>query len=152
MNDAPGNPKEQADSHSQSFARVAAGSIGGMAMMLIGVAAIVGGLVLHFAEKAERFVLFPYAGRSIILIGIGAIIGGIVLMGTRAAVRFGVAILVVGIGMLAFGFIKMAEPSLRFYAPLGFFVSLAGSFIIWGSLDYAKQTKKIPDSERSLLE
>jgi hypothetical protein len=152
MTDAPADPREQVDSHSPSFARIAAASIGGMGMMLIGVAAIVGGLILHFAEKAERFVLFPYAGRFIILIGIGAVIGGIVLMGTRAAVCFGVVILVVGIGMLAFGFIKMAEPSLRFYAPLGFFVSLAGGLIIWGSLEYAKEAKKKPNREPDLLE
>jgi hypothetical protein len=121
-------------------------------MLLIGVAAIVGGLILHFAEKAERFVLFPYAGRLTILIGLGVVTCGFVLTGTRAAVQFGAVILVVGIGMLGFGFIKIAEPSLRFYAPLGFFVSLAGGLIIWGSLDYAKHTKKQPISDRDLLE
>jgi len=46
------------------------------------------------------------------------------LAGWRVAVWFGVATLAVGIGMLVFGFIKLAEPSLRFYAPFGFFVSL----------------------------
>jgi peptidoglycan/LPS O-acetylase OafA/YrhL len=150
MNDAPGNPKEQADTHAPSFARIVAVSIGGMVMMLIGVAAIVGGLILHFAEKAERFVLFPYTGRFTILIGIGVITCGFVLTGTRTAVRFGVVILVIGIGMLAFGFIKFAEPSLRFFAPLGFFVSLAGVLIIWGTLDYAKHTKTKSDAERDL--
>jgi hypothetical protein len=146
MKDTSGNPKEPTDSHAPTFAQFAATSIGGMAIMLIGVAAIVGGLILHFAQKAGRIVLFPFAGRLTIVVGIGVAIGGIVLMGTRAAVRFGVVILVIGIGMLAFGFIKLAEPSLRFYAPLGFFVSLAGGFIIWGSLDYAKLVKEKPNS------
>jgi hypothetical protein len=151
MNDALGNPKEQAHSDAPLFGRTAAASIGGMAMMLLGVVAIVGGLILHFAEKAERFVLFPYAGRFTILIGIAVITCGFLRTGTRTAVRFGVVILVVGIGMLAFGYIKLAEPSLRFYAPLGFFVSLAGGFVIWGSLDYAEQTKKNLNSEQDLL-
>jgi hypothetical protein len=151
MTDPPGRSQLQTDPPAPAFARSAAAFIGGLAMMLLGVAAVVGGLILHFAEKAERFVVFPYAGRLTVVVGIAVIFIGIVLAGTRAAVIFGGVILAAGIGMLAFGFVKLAEPSLRFYAPLGFFVSLAGGFIIWGSLEYAKEVRKKPISDADLL-
>jgi peptidoglycan/LPS O-acetylase OafA/YrhL len=65
-------------------------------------------------------------------LGWGFIIVAAVLAGRRMTIRFGVVTLSVGIAMLVFGFVKLAEPSLKFYAPLGFFVSLAGEFLVWG--------------------
>jgi hypothetical protein len=129
-----------------------------MALMLIGVAAMVGGIILHFWIKAKRPELFPYAGRLTLLVGVGFIIVAAVLAGRRMAIRFGMVTLVAGIGMLVFGFIKLAEPSLRFYAPLGFFVSLAGGFLIWGGREFlgdieeAKEAQGTPTSETDLPE
>jgi hypothetical protein len=116
--------------------------VGGTILMLTGVGLIVGGIILHFAQKAGHIFLFPFAGRLMILFGIGVSIWAIVLAGLRMAVRFGSVTLVVGIGMLGFGYYNLAEPSLRFYAPLGFFIALAGGFLIWGSREFAKESAK----------
>jgi hypothetical protein len=114
---------------------------GGMVLMLIGVTAVVGGIILHFAEKAERFVVFPFAGRLLILVGIGVSCIAMAVSGARMAVRFGILTLVVGIGMFVFGYSNLSNPSLRFYAPLGFFVSLAGGLFIWGGREFAKEAQ-----------
>lgn len=114
----------------------------GTALMLIGEAAIVGGLILFFALKAEVEGLPRYAERIVLLIVLGVsfvvTLAGLLLAGRGAAAILGVVTVVVGVGMMAFGFVELAEPSLRFYAPLGFFVSLAGGFVIWIALDHAK--------------
>ncbi len=122
-----------ADPLARSFARTTVRIVAGIVLMLIGVAMIVGGLIMHFAEKAKRFELFPYAGRLTIVVGIGAIVVAITVAGSRITVWFGTVTLAVGICMLAFGYINLAEPTLRFYAPLGFFISLAGGFLVWGA-------------------
>jgi hypothetical protein len=114
----------------------------GIALMLVGMVAIVGGAVLHFAIKAGKVDLFPYAGRFVILLGFVAAIGGIVLGGSRAAVRFGVVTLVAGAGMFVYGYANLAEPSLRFYAPLGFFIALAGGALIWAGRAYEEEMRK----------
>ena len=48
--------------------------------------------------------------------------------------------------MLGFGYANLAEPSLRFYAPLGFFVSLAGGLLIWGGRAYDEEVRKLAAS------
>jgi hypothetical protein len=45
----------------------------GVALMPIGIVAIVGGAVLHFAVKAGKVELFPHAGRFVILLGLGPV-------------------------------------------------------------------------------
>jgi hypothetical protein len=139
VNDFPDDV--DADPSAHSFARATARIVGGIALMLIGGAMIVGGLILHFAEKAGRFELFPVpiAGRLTIVAGVGVFGVAIAMAGARMAIRFGAVTLVVGIGMLAFGFLNIAEPSLRFYAPLGFFIGLAGLGLIWGGREFAKE-------------
>ncbi len=131
----------------RSLARTTVRIVGGIVLMLIGVAMIVGGLIMHFAEKANRFVLFPYAGRLTIVAGIGVSIVAIAMAGARITGRFGAITLVVGIGMLAFGYINLAEPTLRFYAPLGFFISLAGGFLIWGAREFVKEAARLPKTK-----
>jgi hypothetical protein len=130
--------------------------VGGGVLMLLGVATIVGGIIMHFAEKAERFVLFPFAGRLTIVVGLGISIAAVALAGARAAIAFGSVVLVVGIGMFIFGYSNLPEPSLRFYAPLGFFVSLAGGFFIWGGREFlkeaAKEAARKPESKPDPLE
>jgi hypothetical protein len=116
--------------------------VGGMILLLTGVGLIVGGIILHFAEKAGHLFGFPFVGRLTILFGIGLSCGAIALAGWRMAVGVGTVTLVVGIGMLGFGYYNLAEPSLRFYAPLGFFIALAGGFLIWGGREYAREVAK----------
>jgi hypothetical protein len=136
----------------RSAARTTIGIVGGIVLMLIGVATIVGGIIAHFAEKAERFVLFPFAGRMIILAGIGVSIVAVVKAGARMAIAFGSVVFVVGIGMFVFGYANLAEPSLRFYAPLGFFIALAGGVFIWAGREFTKEAAQKPKSEPDPLE
>ncbi len=124
-------------------ARSAAVVVLGVALMAVGAATMVGGAVLHFAVKAGRVDLFPYAGRLVILAGLGAAIVGVALAGSRAAVTLGAAMLAAGLGMLAFGYANFAEPSLRLYAPLGFFVGLAGGCLVWGGRTYDEEARKL---------
>ena len=109
-----------------------------MLLMGLGIAAIVGGIVLHFAEKADRLVLFPFAGRLIILVGIALSGVGIAVAGAKAAARLGAFTLVVGILMFVYGYANLGNRDQRFYAPLGFFVGLAGGLLLWGGLEMAK--------------
>jgi hypothetical protein len=130
-------------------ARAAAGLVARMTLLLIGVAAMVGGIILHFWVKAKHPELFPYTGRHILLAGMTFIIVAAALAGRRMAVRFGVVTVAVGIGMLVFGFVKLAEPSLRFYAPLGFFFSLAGGFLVWGGLEFLRDSKDVMEAQKT---
>jgi hypothetical protein len=114
----------------------------GVALMPVGVVVFVGGAVLHFAIKAGKVDLFPHAGRFVILLGFVVTILGIAVAGSRAAVRFGVVTLVAGAGMFVYGYANLAEPSLRFYAPLGFFIALAGGAVIWAGRAYDEEMRK----------
>jgi hypothetical protein len=114
----------------------------GVVLMPVGIVAIVGGAVLHFAIKAGKVDLFPYAGRFVIVLGLVVTILGTVLAGSRAAVRFGVVTLVAGAGMFVYGYANFAEPSLRFDAPLGFFIALAGGALIWAGRAYDEEMRK----------
>src|SRR4051794_4748052 len=71
------------DPSARSFAGTKARIVGGVVLMLIGVATIVGGIIMHFAEKAGRFELFPFAGRLTIVAGIGVICIAIAMAGSR---------------------------------------------------------------------
>jgi hypothetical protein len=141
MHNFPDDLKAQNDRPATSSGGRAASFAMGMALMLAGVAAIVGGITVHFAVKAERLGLFPFAGRLIMLMGVAVVVAAVALAGRRVAFRFGIVTLMAGIGMLAFGFIKLAEPSLRFFAPLGFFVALAGGILLWVNCEYSKEPK-----------
>jgi uncharacterized membrane protein YidH (DUF202 family) len=83
MNGIQDDLKAQRDLSPPSFARAATRFSVGMALMLLGVAAIVGGFILHFAEKAKVLELlpFPYAGQLIILIGVSVIVVAITVAG-----------------------------------------------------------------------
>jgi hypothetical protein len=157
MNDFPDGSDEQGDAPALPFARTRATMVVGMALMLLGMGAIVGGIIIHFAVKAERLNLFPYAGRLVVLIGMGLTIVAFVFVGRRVAVGSGIVTLVAGIGMLVFGYANLAEPSLRFLAPLGFFISLAGGFLIWCGFDFGKRvetplaSEKPPDRTKGLV-
>ena len=139
MNLEPDPQNTGTGSASPSLGRTAAWNVAGMFLLLLGVAAIVGGIVLHFAEKADRFVLFPFAGRLIILAGIALSGVAMVVAGAKATARFGAFTLLVGILMFVYGYANLANPDQRFYAPLGFFVGLAGGLLLWGGLEFAKE-------------
>src|SRR4051794_8207352 len=109
-----------------SSVKTVMGHVGGLASMAIGAAAVVGGIILRFAGEAGWFVMFPAGGRRARVLGVCRSGVALLIAGPRAAVRFGVVTLLVGIGMFIFGFSHPPAPALRFCAPLGFFVSRAG--------------------------
>ena len=150
MNDFTDKLEPQEDLAKPSFARTAASFV----LMLIGVGVIVGTCILFFYLKAFHVEPFPRAWKLIAFVGTCvsflAIIPAMFLAGPRTVFRFGSLTLVVGVGMLVFGFVRLAEPSLRFFAPLGFFVSLAGGFLIWFGLNVPKWTQEPSDSEADL--
>lgn len=147
MNGVPDKLEPQGDLAMPTFTRTVAGFV----LMLIGVSAIVGTCILYFYLKAFHAEPFPNAWRLLAFVGVCAsflaIISAMCLAGPRTVVKFGSITLVVGVGMLIFGFVKLAEPSLRFFAPLGFFVSLAGGFLIWIGLNYPKWVQEASESE-----
>jgi len=150
MNDFSDKLEWQEDLAKPSFTRTAASLV----LMLIGVGAFIGTWILFFYMKAFHVEPFPSAWKLIVLVGMCvsflAIITAMLLAGPRTVVAFGTITLVVGVGMLAFGFVRLAEPSLRFFAPLGFFVFLAGGFLIWLGLNVPKWTRQPSDSEADL--
>lgn len=145
-------PDLRFDREPESPARAAARSASGVTLMVVGMAAIVGGVILHFAIKADRVAIWPYTGRLVMLLGVGGLLGGVALAGTRAAVRLGAVTIIAGVAMLAYGYANLAEPSLRFYAPLGFFIALAGGFLIWGARAFAEEAAKARAEEAAKLE
>lgn len=141
----------------------------GMALLLIGVAVIVGGFILVFALKAKQLELFPYAEEIVVIIldllAACVIVGAIALASSRVVVRFGMVTLAIGFALLVFGFINLAEPTLRIYAPLGLFVSAAGGGIIYYGHEFPsrsvpslgpessvpRETQKVLKSDTDLL-
>jgi hypothetical protein len=142
MDELPDTQGTHRDPEAPSVAS-AARIVAGLVVMLVGMATMVGGIILHFAVKAERVALFPYAGRFVILIGLVVAIGGITLAGWRAAVWSGAVAIAVGLVMLVYGYLNLEEPSLRFYAPLGFFIALAGGFLAWGGIFFRDEARKM---------
>jgi hypothetical protein len=113
----------------------------------------VGGIILHFWMRAMHPELFPFAGRLILLVGMGLVVLVTILAGRRMAIRFGAVTLAIGVVMLVFGFVKLADPSLRFLAPLGFFICLTGGSFLWcgrvldGDIADIIEAPELPGSE-----
>ncbi len=142
MQDDPETPLEQ-DARAASPAMASAvRGVFGVLLLPGGIVAMVGGAILHFAVEAGKVELFPYAGRFVILFGFVLVIAGVVLAGSRPARRFSVIALVAGAVMFVYGYANLAEPSLRFYAPLGFFIALAGLAVIWAARAYDEEMRK----------
>jgi hypothetical protein len=148
MDNLPDNLGNHHDSEAPSVAS-AARFVGGIVLMLVGVATMVGGIILHFAVKAERVDLFPYAGRFVILLGLVIAIVAMVMAGWRAAIWAGSVVIAVGVVMLVYGYANLEEPSLRFYAPLGFFIALAGGFLVWGGRFFRDEARKLAAADES---
>ena len=79
--------------------------IGGLASMLAGFGILLGGLILHFAEKAGKVTILPMpiAGRLTAVIGLSIVGLGAWLARRRAAMAFSVFVVVGGLVLYAFG-------------------------------------------------
>src|SRR5262245_25137644 len=102
--------------------------IGGLATMLAGFGTLLGGLILHFAETADRVTILPLpiAGRLTAVIGLTIVAAGAWLAGRRAAMAFSVFLVVGGLILYAFGLVYVEQLGTRIYQALGLLTSLVG--------------------------
>jgi hypothetical protein len=140
-----------------SVPRVPAGSvirlIGGLASMLAGFGILLGGLILHFAEKADKVTILPIpiAGRLTAVIGLGIVGLGAWLARLRAAMAFSVFVVVGGLVLYAFGLAYVEQLGSRIYQALGLLSSLVGLMAIWATHDVGRaiQTEGTTKLEKS---
>jgi hypothetical protein len=112
------------------------GLVGGIAAMLVGlVIVLLAGTLLHFAERAGSFVLFPFAGRLIILLGgcgVGGALGLIVYRaGSRlgAGLRLGTVSVLCGLGLYGFGLAFEDQLGTPIFMGIGLLTTLVGLII-----------------------
>jgi hypothetical protein len=105
----------------------------GIVAILAGFGVALGGLILHFAEKAERVAILPVPilGRLTILVGIGAVCVGAWLAGRRAAMTLSVLLIPVGLAIYAVGLVHVQEFGNRICQALGLLTTLIGLMSIW---------------------
>src|SRR5262249_22834278 len=77
--------------------------VAGVVARLLGSAFLLGGFVLWAGEKADRLVIFPWAGRLTMLVGVAGLAVGAALAGRRAALTLSVLLVVGGIALYAIG-------------------------------------------------
>ena len=114
--------------------------IGGLALMLAGFAIMLGGLILHFAEKAGRVTIVPVpiAGRLTAVVGLTIASLGAWLAGRRAAMAFSVFAVVGGLALYAFGLAYVEQLGSRRYQGLGLLTCLVGLIAIWATHDIGR--------------
>jgi len=128
----------------RSLPRYPAGSmkrlIGGLASMLAGFGILLGGLILHFAEKADKVTILPMpiAGRLTAVIGLTIVGLGAWLARRRAAMAFSVFVVLGGLVLYAFGLVHVEQLGLRIYQALGLLTSLVGLMAIWLTHDVGR--------------
>jgi hypothetical protein len=114
--------------------------VGGLASMLAGFGILLGGLILHFAEKAGKVTILPVpiAGRLTAVIGLGIVGVGAWLAGRRAALAFCVFVVVGGLALYAFGLVYVEQLGTRVYQALGLLTTLVGLMAIWATHDIGR--------------
>jgi len=114
--------------------------IGGLAAMLAGFGILLGGLILHFAEKADRVTILPVpiVGRLTAVIGLGIVGLGAWLARRRAAMAFSGFMVVGGLVLYAFGLAYVEQLGSRIYQALGLLTSLVGLMAIWATHDIGR--------------
>ena len=140
-----------------SVPRAPAGSvirlIGGLASMLAGFGILLGGLILHFAEKADKVAILPMpiAGRLTAVIGLSIVGLGAWLARRRAAMAFSVFVVVGGLVLYGFGLAYVEQLGSRIYQALGLLTSLVGLMAIWATHDIGRaiQTEGTTKPEKS---
>jgi hypothetical protein len=109
--------------------------IGGLVAILAGFGLGLGGLILHFAEKAGRVTILPLPvaifGRLTMVIGFGAVGLGAWLAGRRAAMILSVLLIPVGLAVYAVGVVYVEQFGNRICQALGLLTTLVGLMSIW---------------------
>ena len=113
----------------------------GIVAMLLGSVFLLGGLVLWVGEKADRLVIFPWAGRLTMLVGIAGLAIGAALAGRRAAMTLSVLMVVGGIALYAIGLAFVEQLGTRLYQAGGLLTALVGLIALYSSygMDRASQ-------------
>src|SRR5947209_19529316 len=75
----------------------------GVVAMLLGSVFLLGGFVLWAGEKADRLVIFPWAGRLTMLVGVVGLAVGAALAGRRAALTLSISLVVGGVALYIIG-------------------------------------------------
>jgi hypothetical protein len=114
--------------------------IGGLASMFAGFGILLGGLILHFAEKADKVTILPIpiAGRLTAVVGLGIVGLGAWLARRRAAMAFSVLVVVGGLILYAFGLAYVEQLGNRICQALGLLTSLVGLMAIWLTHDIGR--------------
>jgi len=101
--------------------------------MVAGFALLLGGLVLHFGEKANRLVIFPFAGRLTMFVGILALAIGAAFAGRRTAMTLSVLLVIGGIALYAIGLVFVEQLGTRLYQAAGLLTALVGLIGVYSS-------------------
>jgi hypothetical protein len=121
-------PSTTGDAFSQSL-RIT----GGIVAILAGFGLGLGGLVLHFAEKAGRVTILPVPilGRITAILGLGAVGLGAWLAGRRAAMTLSALLIPVGLAVYVVGIVYVEQFGNRICQALGLLTTLIGLMSIW---------------------
>jgi cation transport ATPase len=113
----------------------------GIVAMLLGSVFLLGGFVLWVGEKADRLVIFPWAGRLTMLVGIAGLAIGAAFAGRRAAMTLSVLMVIGGIALYAIGLAFVEQLGTRLYQAGGLLTALVGLIALYSSygMDRASQ-------------
>ena len=116
----------------------------GIVAMLLGSVFLLGGLVLWVGEKADRLVIFPWAGRLSMLVGIAGLAIGAAFAGRRAAMTLSVLMVVGGIALYAIGLAFVEQLGTRLYQAGGLLTALVGLIALYSTygMDVASKPGK----------
>jgi hypothetical protein len=104
---------------------------GGIITMLAGAAVFLGGIILHFGEKADRILLFPFVGRLTLLLGLIILAIGAALAGRRAGMALGILMVLGGIGLYGVGLAFVQQLGTRLYQLFGLLTVIIGLVIVY---------------------
>ena len=146
---ASGAPKPSPDSGGSSGTQLVVGIVA----MLIGSVFLLGGFVLWVGEKADRLVIFPWAGRLTMLLGIVGLAIGAAFAGRRAAMTLSVLMVIGGIAVYVIGLAFVEQLGTRLYQAGGLLTALVGLIALYSShgMDGASQPggpSRADDGER----
>ena len=122
--------------------------------MLIGSVFLLGGFVLWVGEKADRLVIFPWAGRLTMLLGIAGLAIGAAFAGRRAAMTLSVLMVIGGIALYAIGLAFVEQLGTRLYQEGGLLAALVGLIALYSTygMDVASKPGKPSRSGDGVLE
>jgi hypothetical protein len=101
--------------------------------MLVGGAMLLGGLILHFAEKAGKVQLigFPIAGRLTAVLGLAVFGAAATFAGRRAAIAVCIFLIIGGIVTYVVGLIYVEQFGNRICQAIGLLTTLVGLVAIY---------------------